>query len=144
MMHVEMWSRPTGQPRAVPAPANYQPALPLQHPAHLHGLSGAAMGDLAALSRDYRVAFLRYLPHHEEAALARAYELGRQSLTAGISLLDVLTIHHTVLTDLLDGTADQISATVAAAGAFLAELLAPYDMVQRGLLDRRQALATPA
>jgi hypothetical protein len=94
------------------------------------------MNDLAALTRDYRVAFLRYLPQHEEAALARAYELGRQSLTAGVSLLDVLNIHHIVLTDLLNGTADEISDTVAAAGAFLTELLAPYDMVQRGLLDR--------
>ena len=102
------------------------------------------MDDLAALSRDYRVAFLRYLPRQDEAALARAYELGRHSLTAGVSLLDVLTIHHNVLTDLLSGTPDEISDTVPAAGAFLSELLAPYDMVERGLLDKRQALPTPA
>jgi Phosphoserine phosphatase RsbU, N-terminal domain len=94
------------------------------------------MTDLAALTRDYRVAFLRYLPQHEETALARAYELGRESLTTGVSLLDVLNIHHVVLTDLLNGGADEIADTVPAAGAFLTELLAPYDMVQRGLLDR--------
>lgn len=95
-----------------------------------------ARDDLAALTRDYRVAFLRFLPQREEAALARAYELGRRALIAGVSLLDVLKIHHLVLADLLNGSAEEISDTVPAAGAFLTELLAPYDMVQRGLLDR--------
>jgi hypothetical protein len=94
------------------------------------------MDDLAALTRDYRVALLRFLPQHEEAARASAYELGRHALTAGVSLLDVLNIHHRVLADLLDGRADGISDTVPAAGTFLTEVLAPYDMVQRGLLER--------
>jgi hypothetical protein len=35
------------------------------------------VNELDALTRDYRTAFLRYLPRREEAALTRGYELGR-------------------------------------------------------------------
>ena len=36
----------------------------------------AVVDELGALTRDYRTAFLRYLPRHDETALAAAYDLG--------------------------------------------------------------------
>ena len=41
------------------------------------------MTALEDLTRDFRVAFLQYLPRHAEAALHRGYELGRTAVTEG-------------------------------------------------------------
>ena len=46
------------------------------------------MRELDDLTRDYRVAFLQYLPRREEAALSRGYELGRTAVTEGVSILE--------------------------------------------------------
>ena len=97
----------------------------------------AVVDDLEALTRNYRITFLRYLPRHDEAALTRAYDLGRQAVAAGVSLLDILNIHHIVLVEILRETPDEGADTVRTAAAFFAEVVAPYDMVQRALLDRK-------
>jgi hypothetical protein len=74
-----------------------------------------------ALIRDYRTTFLRYLPGHDEAALARAYALGREAVASGVSLLDILSIHHTILAEILHDSPDEMSDVVASAAVFLAE-----------------------
>ena len=51
------------------------------------------MSDLDDLTLDYRVAFQRYLPHRSEAALTDGYELGRQAIARGVSLLDLVQVH---------------------------------------------------
>ena len=56
---------------------------------------------LLRLRRNYAAAFARHLFHRDEAALSAAYELGRHSLETGVSLLDVVQIHHTVLIEAL-------------------------------------------
>jgi hypothetical protein len=93
--------------------------------------------DLAALEQDYRIGFLRYLPRHEEAALAAGYALGRRAIVGGVSLLDLAHLHHRVLGDVLGSTAPaEQAAVVDAAGTFFAEVVAAYEMAQRGHLDR--------
>jgi hypothetical protein len=93
---------------------------------------------LGALTRDYRAAFLRYLPRREEAALNNGYELGRGAVTAGVSLLDLARIHHEILLDVLRNTrAEDVTDLAAAASEFFVEVLATYDMTQRGLLEKR-------
>jgi hypothetical protein len=52
-----------------------------------------------------------------------------------VSLLDILSIHHTILAEILHDSPDEMSDVVASAAVFLAEALAPYDMAQRALLD---------
>jgi hypothetical protein len=90
---------------------------------------------LEALARDYRVAFLRYLPRREESALASGYELGRSAVVAGVSLLDLARIHHEVLFEVLrDTRQDEIGDVAAAASEFFLEVLATYEMAQRGFL----------
>jgi hypothetical protein len=94
--------------------------------------------ELDALTRNYRAAFLGYLPRREEVALNRGYELGRGAVTTGISILDLARIHHEILLEVLrDTPAEDISALAAAASEFFVEVLATYDMTQRGLLERR-------
>jgi hypothetical protein len=96
------------------------------------------MTGLEDLARDYRVAFLQYLPRREEAALARGYELGRAAVTEGRSILELARIHHEVLLGALRETPpDEIGQVATAASEFFLEVLATFDMAQRSFLDGR-------
>ncbi len=91
---------------------------------------------LAAVTQDYRAAFLRYLPRRDEAALHRGYELGRAAVADGLSLLELTRIHHDVLLEVLtDTSADDLAQVATAASEFLVEVLATYDMAQRRFHD---------
>lgn len=95
------------------------------------------MTDLDALTRDYRAACLRFLPRHEEAALTAGYELGRAAVASGVSLLELVRIHHDILLDVLKDTRpDDVVAVAKAASTFQLEVLAPYDMTQRAFLEQ--------
>ena len=88
------------------------------------------------LARDYRAAFLRYLPRREEAPLHRGYELGRSAVAQGVSILEVARLHHEVLLAALHETSPEDLGDVAtAASEFFLEVLAPYYMTQRAVLD---------
>jgi hypothetical protein len=96
-----------------------------------------ASTDLDRLVQNYRIAFLRYLPRNEEAALTDGYALGRDALTNGVSLLDLIRMHHVVLAESLEpGRTAEYPTVVAAAGTFFAEVVAAYEMTRRGLLER--------
>jgi hypothetical protein len=85
------------------------------------------------LLRDYRAAFLRHLARREESALTAGYEIGRRALAGGLSLLEVVRVHHDVLVEVLrDGPPDECPMVADAASAFLLEVLGSYDMAQRG------------
>ena len=85
-----------------------------------------------AASRDYRAAFLRYLPRRDEAALHSAYELGRRAVAEGVSLLELIRIHHEVLLDVLqDSRPEELAVVATAASEFLVEALAVHEMAQR-------------
>jgi hypothetical protein len=56
---------------------------------------------VARLRQSYSVGFLRYLSRRDELTLHTAYELGRRGLVTGVSLLDLVQIHHAVLVDAL-------------------------------------------
>jgi hypothetical protein len=96
------------------------------------------MRSLEDLTRDYRVAFLRYLPRREEAALARGYELGRTAVTEGLSILELARIHHEILLEALRETPpSEVGQVAAAASEFFLEVLATFDMAQRSFLEGR-------
>ena len=81
------------------------------------------------VERDYRAAFLRYLPRREEVALHSAYLLGRTALEDGLSLLEIARLHHAVLLEVLDDSRpEDVSHVASAAAEFLVEVLATYDM----------------
>jgi Phosphoserine phosphatase RsbU, N-terminal domain len=90
---------------------------------------------LDTLALDYRAAFLRYLPRREEAALHTGYQLGRTAVAAGLSILELARIHHEVLSDVLEDTrSEDIKHVASAASEFFLEVIATYDMTQRGFL----------
>ncbi len=90
------------------------------------------MSGLADLTRNYRAAFLRYLPRRDEAPLHEGYELGRRAVADGVSLLELARVHHDVLLEVLRDTPhDDLTRVSTAASEFLLEVLATYDMAQR-------------
>lgn len=96
------------------------------------------MTGLENLTRDYRAAFLRYLPRRDEAALRTGYEVGRFAVEAGISILELARMHHDVFLEvLLDSTTkEELSRVAASASDFFLEVLATYDMTQRAFLEK--------
>ena len=87
-----------------------------------------------SVARDYRAAFLRYLPRRDEAALHSGYQLGRSAVAQGVSLLELVRIHHEVLVPvLLESATEELPDVAVAASNFLVEVLATFDMTQRGL-----------
>jgi hypothetical protein len=93
------------------------------------------MIELKNLKRDYRAAFLRYLLRREEAPLHVGYEIGRSAVAEGLSILELSRVHHEVLLEVLrDSPADDLSGVATAASEFFAEVIATYDMAQRGFL----------
>ncbi|HLM05588.1 MAG TPA: phosphatase RsbU N-terminal domain-containing protein [Blastococcus sp.] len=96
------------------------------------------MTTLENLTRDYRVAFLQYLPGRAEVALNRGYELGRKAVTEGLSILELARIHHEVFLEALRETpVEELSDVAIAASEFFLEVLATFDMTQRVFLDKR-------
>lgn len=91
------------------------------------------MADLENLTRDYRIAFLRYLGRRDEATLTAGYAWGRQAVSRQVSLLEVVEIHHSVLSEVLNtASSDELVGLVTGASAFLLEVVAPYDMARPG------------
>ena len=92
------------------------------------------MSALADARRDYRAAFLRYLPRRDETALHAGYAIGRAAVEDGLSILDLAQVHHEVLLEVLQDTGSpDLPSVAAAASEFLVEVLATFDMAQRSL-----------
>ena len=91
------------------------------------------MSTLDDLRRDYRAAFLRYLPRRDETALHVGYEIGRSAVVDGLSILDLAQVHHEVFLEVLrDTSSERLGDVATAASEFLVEVLATFDMTQRG------------
>lgn len=85
------------------------------------------------LRENYQSAFEDYLAGMGEEALHRAYELGRDTLAGETGIVDSVLLHHDVLKATLDtcNGPEQIEEITNAAGIFLAEFLAPFEMSHR-------------
>jgi signal transduction histidine kinase len=90
---------------------------------------------------EYRSAFGEYAQRGGEAALSRAYDLGRRAISEKKSLMEIASLHHQALHAMLADTqgAARHQKLLAAAAEFLAEALSPYEMAHRGVQD---AIAT--
>lgn len=96
--------------------------------------SGPSLDDLR---RDYTPPFLAYLTNGDEPGLRAAYELGREAMRRGISLLDFVRVHNTVVADVLPSARSVPAACdlARAASAFLLEALSSFEMAQRGFME---------
>jgi hypothetical protein len=107
------------------APAARGRERPVRDPADLKPLE--------RVRRNYTPAFLAHLTRRDEASLRSAYEVGRDALAHGVSMLDLVHIHHAVFLQVA-GTmrnVEEISDLTDAAAAFLVESLAPYEMTRQ-------------
>lgn len=91
----------------------------------------------------YESLFAVFLNERSERALRAVYELGRDAVKAELSVLEVAGAHHDALARALAGASHEaMLAVCTAAGDFLVESLAAFEMVQRGSsATRRAALA---
>jgi signal transduction histidine kinase len=96
----------------------------------------------ASFEQEYRSALRKYALRGGEALLGRAYELGRRATDGGRSLIEVASLHHQALLELLkEARGEGHGAKLLRAGAdFLAEALSPYEMAHRGFQDAVKAL----
>jgi PAS domain S-box-containing protein len=77
----------------------------------------------------------------EEAQLIAALELGRTALAEGYGLIDLLTIHHTLLGPLVQQSSrDDIGPILGRASEFLTQVAAPFEMAHRGWHDMADRL----
>ncbi len=90
------------------------------------------------LAQQYTAALKEYLAGGRETALQRAYELGRQAVESGLGLLQISAVHHQALAAIF--VLRPRPRVVKAAGEFLAESLAPFEMTYRGFREANAAL----
>src|SRR5437016_6018029 len=94
----------------------------------------------ATFEEEYRAAFGEYARNGGEAALGRAYELGRRAITEKKSLMEIAALHHRALHGMLAEAQGAGQEMLTAAGDFLAEMLSPFEMAHRGVQDAIAAL----
>jgi signal transduction histidine kinase len=90
---------------------------------------------------EYRSALQAYLEGAGEAALQRAYELGRQAIASGVGVLEMATLHHQAVVALLQRTAPpELTRLLTEASAFFVESLSPFEMTHSGYRESVLAL----
>jgi signal transduction histidine kinase len=96
----------------------------------------------ATFEEEYRLALNEYAHGGGEAALGRAYELGRNAIAEKKSLMEIASLHHQALHAMLADAqgASRHQELLTSAADFLAETLSPYEMAHRGVQDAIAAL----
>jgi PAS domain S-box-containing protein len=90
-----------------------------------------------ALSARYGRALTDFMTQDREVALLGALDLGKEALQEGRSLLDVVTTHNQLLPGFIANAASDadVKDRFSRAEEFLAQVVAPYDMANRGWVD---------
>ncbi len=88
----------------------------------------------ASLRERYQLTFRAFLRERDEESLGAAYALGREAVTAQLSVLDLAEAHHfAVQAAMRDAATPQEQAHTVEAGAeFLREALSTFDIATRG------------
>lgn len=93
------------------------------------------MAEGAAFATRYRIALSAHVTARDETGRSQAYELGRQAVAAGMSLLDLAVVHEEAL-EAVAAAGDPTART--AATEFYLEALSTFDMAQRGYLEAQE------
>jgi signal transduction histidine kinase len=96
----------------------------------------------ASFEAEYASYLREYAAGSGEAALGKAYELGRRALTERKSLTEMASLHHQAVAALIRNGHAQAShgELLRVSAEFLAECLSPYEMAHRGFQDAVKAL----
>jgi signal transduction histidine kinase len=90
----------------------------------------------------YRSSLREYAEGGGELALGRAYDLGRRALTEKKILVEMASLHHRAVLDLVRSVEDQKHREefLHTSFEFFAECVSPYEMARRGFQDAVTAL----
>lgn len=90
----------------------------------------------------YRSSLCEYAAGGGELALGRAYELGRRALTEKKSLVEMASLHHQAVLDLVRSGENEKHREefLRTSSEFFAECVSPYEMAHRGFQDAVNAL----
>lgn len=90
----------------------------------------------------YEETLQEYLAAAEEDALLRGYELGRNALSNGVGLLDIVTMHSRSVAAALDRAVSEKEQQLLmkAQAEFLMEALSPFEMARRAFCDANTVL----
>lgn len=91
------------------------------------------------LRASYEAAFHNHVVGAGERSLRAAYELGREAVGRGLSLLDLAEVHHEALRSEIRLEGVDAEAVVRAAGEFFLESVSAYEMVRRGFEEASRA-----
>ena len=99
-------------------------------------------GKLENFEEEYRAALGGYAARGGELALGRAYELGRRALEDQVSVVELTSLHHQAVIDLVRSAETEQSKEelLRISSEFLAECVSPYEMAHRGFQDAVKAL----
>lgn len=94
---------------------------------------------LTRLRLDYAPLLLRYLTEQDESGLQSAYYLGRNAMRESVGLLEVVRVHNEALLDVLATVkdTDEARAVARSASVILIDLVASFEMTQRGFMEIR-------
>jgi serine phosphatase RsbU (regulator of sigma subunit) len=86
------------------------------------------------LHERYQEAFRAWLAHRDERELGTAYALGREAVTARLSVLDLAEAHHRAAQEALrhEGDPARRAELLEAAGVFFGEALSTFEIAHRG------------
>jgi signal transduction histidine kinase len=109
------------------------------------GLTATGAADLSdppnPFARRYADALAQQFSNPDETALHHAYELGREALNAGLSIIDLVLLHHDALGRLLTDTSGlDVNASLKYAAEFFAECVSPFEMTLLGYRDANARL----
>jgi light-regulated signal transduction histidine kinase (bacteriophytochrome) len=94
-----------------------------------------------ALGREYVSTLEAYLKAGNEAALSKAYELGRRAMVDGLGVLDMAVLHRAAVDILVVAApASEKLRFAKAAADFFSELLSPFEMSFRGYRGANEEL----
>src|SRR6478672_10267840 len=94
----------------------------------------------AALRDRYGEAFREWLVTRDERELGIAYALGREAVSARLSVMELAQAHHRATRDALRelDEPDARAAVLDAGAAFLREALSTFEIAHRGYLEMQQ------
>ena len=90
-------------------------------------------------TRRYEAVLAGFLGGGGELALNEGYELGREAISGGVGVLEVVNMHAAALARLVGGAPDP-GTVVLRAAEFLREVLSPHEMTQRGYREANTQL----
>jgi serine phosphatase RsbU (regulator of sigma subunit) len=92
-----------------------------------------------AFATAYRAALATYVESGQETQLQEAYTLGRQAITTGMTILELVDHHRAAVDAVADRTfSPRDTAMIRSTFVFLSEALSTFEMAQRGYWEAQE------